>query len=136
MFSEKKTKQEATVNSGRNLVGPSTKIKGDIVSDGDFRVDGILDGNIKTSGRLIVGKDAVVTGTITCANADVEGKISGTLNCSGTLTLKSSAVIDGEVFIEKLSVEPGATFNASCSMKGIKALNNDKTAQSTKKSVS
>ena len=136
MFSDKKTKQESIVNSERNLIGSSTKIKGDIVSDGDFRIDGNVDGNIKTSGRLIVGKEGVITGTITCANADVEGKISGTLNCSGTLSLKSSAIIDGEVFIEKLSVEPGATFNASCSMKGIKALNNDKTAQNTKKSVS
>lgn len=135
MFSDKKTKKEATVNSGRNLVGPSTKIKGDIISDGDFRVDGNLDGNIKTSGRLIVGKDAVITGTITCANADIEGKISGTLNCSGTLSLKSSAIIDGEVFIEKLSVEPGATFNASCSMKGIKALNNDKATKTTEKTA-
>jgi cytoskeletal protein CcmA (bactofilin family) len=135
MFSDKKTKQETTISSGRNLVGPSTKINGDITSEGDFRIDGTVDGNIKTSGRLIVGKDGEISGIVTCANADVEGRISGTLNCSGTLSLKSSAVIDGEVFIEKLSVEPGATFNASCSMKGIKALNNDKGEQAKEKSA-
>ncbi len=136
MFSDKKSKQAPIVESGRNLVGRSTKIVGDISSDGDFRIDGSVDGTIKTSGKLIVGKDGEVTGTITCVNADIEGKISGTLNCSGTLNLKSSATIDGEVFIEKLAVEPGATFNASCSMKGIKALNNDQSKQKTKKSVS
>ncbi len=32
--------------------------------------------------------------------------------------LKSSAVIEGTVSVTKLAVEPGATFNASCTMKG------------------
>jgi cytoskeletal protein CcmA (bactofilin family) len=41
-----------------------------------------------------------------------------------TLTIKATAVISGDVVIGKLSVEPGATFNASCSMRGaIKELN-------------
>ena len=45
---------------------------------------------------------------------------------SETLSLKSSAHIEGEVQIGKLAVEPGATFNAVCSMKGaIKELVND-----------
>ncbi len=137
MFSEKKNKLDTTTtSSGRNIIGPTTSITGDIASEGDFRIDGRVEGAVKTTGRLIVGKDGVIVGTITCANADIEGKISGTLNCTGTLTLKSSAVIDGEVNIEKLAVEPNAVFNATCNMKGIKALNNDKTKQTNQKSVS
>jgi cytoskeletal protein CcmA (bactofilin family) len=136
MFSDKKNKQAQIVSSERNIIGSSTKITGDISSEGDFRIEGTVDGTIHTSGRLIVGREGVVTGTVNCENADVEGMISGTLNCTGTLTLKSTAVIDGEVFIEKLAVEPGATFNASCSMKGIKALNNGQRKENTKKSVS
>ena len=37
---------------------------------------------------------------------------------SGTLTLKTSAHIEGEVIVGKLAVEPGATFNVTCAMKG------------------
>ena len=136
MFSDKKTKQDPKVTSGRNIIGQTTKITGEISSEGDFRIDGTVEGTIKTSGRLIVGKKGIVTGSVFCENADIEGIISGTLNCTGTLSLKSTATIDGEVFIEKLAVEPGATFNASCSMKGIKALNNDQSKQKAKKSVS
>ncbi len=134
MFTEKKTNQSQQPQ--RNVIGITTKITGDIVSDGDFRIDGEVEGNVKTSGRLIIGKDGIIKGTIDCANADVEGKISGKLTCSETLSLKASAVIDGEVYLEKLSVEPGATFNATCSMKGIKALNSDDTQQERKKSAS
>jgi len=34
------------------------------------------------------------------------------------LSLKSTAVIEGVVSVAKLAVEPGATFNASCTMRG------------------
>ncbi len=135
MFSDKKTTQPT--QSQRNIIGVSTAIVGDIISDGDFRIDGKVEGNIKTTGRLVVGKEGFITGTITCENADIEGKVSGKLTCTGTLNLKSTAIIEGEVYLEKLAVEPGATFNATCSMKGVKALNNDKSIkQSKKKSVS
>ncbi len=134
MFAEKKSNQ--TQQPQRNLIGRGTEITGDITSDGDFRIDGKVEGNVKTTGRLIVGKDGVILGTIICANADIEGKISGKLTCSETLSLKSTAVIDGEVFIDKLSVEPGATFNASCSMKGIKALKSEGKQTKEEKSAS
>lgn len=133
MFAEKKANPN---QPQRNVIGKTTAITGDISSEGDFRIDGKVDGNVKTSGRLIIGIDGIITGTIDCANADIEGKVSGKLTCSGTLSLKATAVIDGEVYLEKLAVEPGATFNASCSMKGVKALNNDDTKQERKKSVS
>ena len=45
---------------------------------------------------------------------------------SNTLTIKATADISGEVIIGKLSIEPGASFNATCAMKGaIKELNSD-----------
>lgn len=136
MFSSDKKTNQPTEKGQRNIIGKSTEIIGDINSQGDFRIDGKVEGNIKTSGKLIVGKEGYISGTIVCTNADIEGTVSGKLTCSGTLSLKSTAVIDGEVYLEKLAVEPGATFNASCSMKGIKALNNDDSREKRKKSVS
>jgi len=135
MFSSDKKTNQPTEGQ-RNIIGVTTKIVGDIISDGDFRIDGKVEGNIKTSGKLIIGKEGHISGIIDCANADIEGTVSGKLTCSGTLGLKASAVIDGEVYLEKLAVEPGATFNATCSMKGVKALNNDDSREKRKKSVS
>lgn len=114
----------------QNVIAQGTKIIGDIVSQGPFRIDGTVDGNIKTSGKIVVGKSGVVKGTLQGENADFEGKFSGKLLLSGTLSLKSSALIEGEVQINKLAVEPGATFNATCSMKGgVKSLANEPVKQ-------
>ena len=47
----------------------------------------------------------------------MEGKISGKLIVNKTLTVKAAANISGDVVVGKLSIEPGATFNATCAMK-------------------
>jgi cytoskeletal protein CcmA (bactofilin family) len=132
MFAEKK---QPTSGPERNVLGKATVLKGEINSQGDFRIDGALEGKITTTGRLILGKDAKVTGEIQCAHADVEGTISGNLQCSGTLTLKSTSRIEGDVVVDKLAIEPGAIFNATCSMKGVKTLPND-TQKQPKKAIS
>ena len=116
MFSEKKDKQPRV--SERNVIGANTAIIGDVISEGDFRIDGKIDGTIKTAGRVVIGKDGMATGKIECGDADIEGKFSGKLIVDHLLTLKSTAIITGEVVMGKLAVEPDAQFNASCSMKG------------------
>ncbi|NRB83236.1 MAG: polymer-forming cytoskeletal protein [Winogradskyella sp.] len=130
MFSSdnKKSKHLATMETStqQNIIAHGTKIVGDIASQGPFRIDGTVEGNIKTSGKVVIGKTGFIKGTLQGENADFEGKFSGKLILSGTLSLKSTAHIEGEVHTSKLAVEPGATFNATCSMKGtVKALSNE-----------
>lgn len=126
MFSDnKKEKQMAEGTSSQNIIAQGSKIEGDFSSEGDFRIDGAIEGNIKTSGKVVVGKSGIIKGTLHGTDAYFEGKFSGKLSLSGILTLKPSAHIEGEVVVGKLAVEPGATFNVTCVMKGtVKEMNN------------
>ncbi|MGB5370024.1 MAG: polymer-forming cytoskeletal protein [Flavobacteriaceae bacterium] len=117
MFSDNK-RPMTEIGGQPNRIEKNTKIKGDIVSEADFRIDGKLDGNVKTSGKVVIGKDGYIHGKVECVNADIEGSFNGELLVSDLLSLKASAVIEGTVSVSKLAVEPGATFNASCTMKG------------------
>jgi len=128
MFSDKKNKSN-NVNqvSGRNIIEHSTVFIGDIESKGDFRVDGTVEGSIKTSGRIIIGKDGIIKGKANCSNADVEGTFNGNLVVENLLTLKETAKVQGDVAMDKLSVAPGAIFNVNCVMKSaVKDLHNGK----------
>ena len=50
MFSDRqKPKTMSEVGGQPNRIEKNTKIKGDIISEADFRIDGKLDGNVKTS---------------------------------------------------------------------------------------
>lgn len=132
MFSDnKKDKSAMDSTLNKNNIAQGTKIVGDFNSEGDFRIDGIVEGNIKTTGKVFVGKEGVIKGTLQGTDAYFEGKFSGKLSLAGTLTLKSTAFVEGEVVIGKLAVEPGATFNVTCAMKGtVKPMHN---GESTRK---
>ncbi|MFO7720232.1 MAG: polymer-forming cytoskeletal protein [Gillisia sp.] len=119
MFSnQKKSKFTPEISKEQNRISSGTVITGDIVAKGGFRIEGTLKGTLKTTGKVVISKGGFIQGNLDCQIADFEGKFSGKLVVQETLTLRSSAVIEGEVIAGKLSIEPGAAFNASCEMKG------------------
>ncbi|MEI6696594.1 MAG: polymer-forming cytoskeletal protein [Bacteroidota bacterium] len=103
-------------SSSINILGAGTSVKGDITSNGDFRIDGSLIGNITAKGKLVIGATGAVEGEICCQNADFSGSIKGKVNVSELLSLKSTCRVMGDIIINKLSIEPGAQFSGSCNM--------------------
>ena len=114
---EKKTKSYTEFLGKTNRIVEGTIIKGDIISQADFRLDGELTGNFQTKGKIVIGPAGSVTGNIICKNADIEGRYKGKIQVLEILNVKNKASIYGEVICGKLSVEPGADFSASCMMK-------------------
>lgn len=114
---DKKPKSLTDVLGKTNRIVEETIIKGDIISQADFRLDGALIGNFSSNGKLVIGPSGSVKGEIICQNADIEGKFEGKLKIEETLNIKATAIIIGDVTVGKLSVEPGAVFSATCIMK-------------------
>jgi cytoskeletal protein CcmA (bactofilin family) len=100
-----------------NLIGAGTTIIGDLTSNGDIRINGVLNGNLTTNkGKLFVGETGKIKGEINCKNADISGSIEGKMVVNESLSLRASSSITGEIFINNLSIEPGCKFNGSCKM--------------------
>lgn len=114
---DKKPKSYTELLGKTNRIVEGTIIKGDIISHADFRLDGELTGNFQSKGKIVIGPAGSITGDIVCKNADIEGKFNGKIQVTEILNVKHKASIHGEVICEKLSVEPGADFSASCMMK-------------------
>ncbi len=128
MFAEKK-KNGAELSRLPNHISHTSKFKGDITSEEDFRIDGYFEGNLTTTAKIVLGDKGVLNGNIKCGNAEILGKVSGELIVDNLLSIKSSSSIDGNVTTGKLAIEPGAFFNATCQMK-----NGTKKANETPKS--
>ena len=105
-----------------DIIESSTKIVGDIYSKADFRIDGIVEGNITTTGKVVIGKSGKINGKINSSNADISGSVSGKIEVAETLSLMSESLIQGDIVTGKLSVEEGAQVDASISMKSGKQL--------------
>lgn len=100
-----------------NLINQGTEITGDIKSSGDIRIDGTLNGNMVTKGKVVIGPTGRVKGEVECKNSEVSGMIEGKITVTQLLNLKSSSKINGTIVTNKLSIEPGALFTGNCSMK-------------------
>ncbi len=99
-----------------NLIGAGTEITGDVNSNGDIRIDGVLTGNLKTAGKVVIGETGRVNGEIDCKNSEVLGEIHGKIKVSELLSLKATAKIFGDIVTKKLAIEPGSKFTGNCNM--------------------
>jgi cytoskeletal protein CcmA (bactofilin family) len=100
-----------------NLISQGTEITGDIKSTCDVRIDGVLNGNMATKGKVVIGPTGRVKGEVECKNSEVAGVIDGKITVTQLLNLKASSKITGAIITNKLSIEPGAVFTGNCAMK-------------------
>lgn len=108
-----------------NALTAGSKIIGTIIADSDIRIDGTVEGDLQCSGKVVIGEQGKLKGTIACQNAEIMGFMEGKINVGNTLALRATGNIHGEVATKTLIVEPNAIFNGSCSM--------SKTAEAPKK---
>lgn len=129
MFKGGNGKVEGPTNSPDQLnrIVEGTRIKGEVNTESNFRLDGILVGSLITSGKLVIGVSGKVEGEISCNNADIEGEILGNIKVQGLLTLKSTAKITGNIKAGKIAVENGAEFNGDCAIGNTSATKNHAT---------
>jgi cytoskeletal protein CcmA (bactofilin family) len=103
-------------SSAVNAIGQGSIIKGDIITEGDLRIDGTLTGSITTKGRLVLGETGLVEGEVVCQNALIAGTLKAKIQVHELLSLKATANLSGDIITNKLAIEPGANFTGSCSM--------------------
>ena len=91
-------KMNETDNSAAiNLISQGTEITGDIKSAGDIRIDGILNGNMVTKGKVVIGPTGRVKGEVECKNSEVSGLIDGKITVTQLLNLKTASKIIGTI---------------------------------------
>jgi cytoskeletal protein CcmA (bactofilin family) len=108
------------------VVGPSVKIQGDLNSEGNIKIEGQVNGKIKTSQSVFVNQTAKITADVLAGNAIIGGEVQGNLKISGHLIMQSTAKIAGDISCSILRVEDGAVFTGKCVMNGAVAPTNGK----------
>jgi cytoskeletal protein CcmA (bactofilin family) len=117
MFKSKsKSSFDESTATSTTIIGAGTTISGNIQSNGDIRIDGVLKGNLTSKAKILIGSDGVVEGDIDGKQADVLGKVTGKVKVAELLYLHGNAVVDGDLYAGKLQIEPTASFNGQCHM--------------------
>jgi cytoskeletal protein CcmA (bactofilin family) len=95
-------------------ISAGTEVKGSLISRSDIRIDGVFEGELITSGKLVLGEKAVVRGNVMCANADIWGKMEGDLIVGDTVSFKQDSSYEGQLKTIRICIEMGASFSGSC----------------------
>ena len=117
------SKDNTAIESHNRLVA-GTKVKGEITTENDIRIDGIFEGDIVCNRKIVIGAKGVINGTAKCANAEIIGTFNGNIEVTDTLIVQSTGRIEGDITTSILVVEPNAFFNGSCTMKEAKGTEN------------
>lgn len=120
-------KGSSALSSELNTIAKGTVITGEIISEGILRIDGTVNGTVKTNSKIAVGKTGVIDGDIHCDEADIEGKVIGSVNVDKQLTIRTHGNVSGDINTGTMIVEAGAVFNGSCSMGNQAKLHGEKT---------
>ncbi|GEP93971.1 bactofilin family protein [Chitinophaga cymbidii] len=118
MFNQNKKSESKGImpTSNINLIGNGTSIQGDIVCEGDIRIDGQVNGLVSTKAKIVVGPEGEITGDLVCQSADILGKVTGIIKVDDLLFLKGNAAIKGDIYTAHFEMEPTVKFNGRCYM--------------------
>lgn len=111
-----KNNEPETTSNNINLIGFGTEIHGDVICNGDLRIDGTLVGNISAKGKIVIGETGKIKGEITCKNTDISGFVDGKIVVAELLSLKTTAKVVGDMVTNRLAIEPGSKFTGYCDM--------------------
>ncbi len=108
--------QAGSDNENFTFLGKGVDFKGVVNFDGTIRIDGRLEGEIHTTGTLIVGEYAVIKGIISAGILMTSGKINGTVTATNKIQILKPGVLIGDIRTPAISIEDGAHFHGMCDM--------------------
>ena len=115
---------EEVVDSEKNLqhvvAGDSTNVplipadgvfEGQVSVQGETRIEGIVRGSLRGTGRLDLGPNARVEGEIECEEVRSEGAIVGPVVAHYRAELRPGSSLEGDVSSPRLTVADSAVWN-------------------------
>ncbi|MFK7900170.1 MAG: polymer-forming cytoskeletal protein [Cyclobacteriaceae bacterium] len=119
-----KKEEEEQTSQLSNRINKGTKLKGDIEAQGNFRIDGAIEGDINCKTKLVLGETSSITGNVVAQTIEVSGSLKGNIKATEMLILKSTAQVVGDISAEQMVVEVGARFNGTSEMGSVVRDNN------------
>jgi cytoskeletal protein CcmA (bactofilin family) len=114
------SKKEAPEDPGSEVVlGPHDILVGTLSIEGNLRVQGLAQGELRANGDLRIDDSASVTASLDGRNVIVRGRVTGNVTARERFLLAGSGVVGGDVRTARLVVEGRATLNGNVSMRAV-----------------
>lgn len=94
-----------------SVIGDELRVVGSVSSDGELRVEGTIEGDIRCS-CLVINPTARIVGDVMAEDVIVNGRLHGDIR-GLRVTLQTHADVEGDIYHQSLAIEDGACFEGS-----------------------
>jgi cytoskeletal protein CcmA (bactofilin family) len=92
------------------LIGETMRIKGDIFSKDELRIEGEVEGKLESQNRLTIGPNGKADANIKASEVIIAGTVKGNVEANQRIVLRKGANLVGDVKTAGIVIEDGAYF--------------------------
>jgi len=104
------------VDPNTTVIGPGTRIKGDVTAEGPVDVGGTIEGDIRVGGHCRVRAGARVAGRLEARTLVVEGEVRGEALVADRVEIGAAARVQANVKARLVAIADGAAFEGAVQM--------------------
>ena len=118
IFKEEKQdgRNGATGEGALSIIAAGMTVSGDIESSGVVKVEGRVDGSIRSARQVLVGRQGTVHGDIETREAVIGGSVEGMITASERVEIQATASVQGDIVTRTIVVAEGGRINGSVRM--------------------
>ena len=98
--------------------GKGSVFHGKIISEGIFRLDGKVEGEILHRGTLILGETAVIKGKLEVHVMTLNGMVEGEVTAKERVEILDKGKLYGTISTPIIVIQDGGVFEGNCNMGG------------------
>ena len=109
---------ESSAGELNGFLDSGSRIQGELSFEDSFRIDGAINGKVRSQGELVVGEHGVVEGEIEVGTLYISGTVRAKVRAFQRIEITAKGRVHGELSTPSLVIEEGALFEGACSMDG------------------
>ena len=100
-----------------SLIGPDTKIGGEILSQGTLRIEGTVEGRIQAGVRIDILESGRVKADMTSGEIVISGEVHGNVFAHDRLEITETGKVFGDITAPRISIAEGVLVEGKFTMR-------------------
>lgn len=99
-----------------SVIGSGTKVVGDLESTGVIKVDGVVEGSIRSAKQMLLGRGGSIHGDVCADEVILGGTVIGSVTAAQRAEVQSTCSIQGDIQTKSIVVLEGGVINGTVRM--------------------
>jgi cytoskeletal protein CcmA (bactofilin family) len=99
-----------------SIIGEGVEFQGELSFTHGIRIDGTVQGKIRSDASLIIGPKGKVSADIAIRSISISGELRGTVHATERVEIHKMGGVFGDLYTPCLIIEAGAVFEGKCNM--------------------